>query len=98
MVGVVKVPFLVLLQEPKVAFEDIDGYELYPCVVFYSSNPGEKVFFTVLLCIIQPQYPTDLMASVIDKSDFVSILYFSLEPTLYCFHYLSQFSIVSFIK
>ena len=27
------------------AFEDIDGYELYPCVVFYSSNPGEKVFF-----------------------------------------------------
>jgi len=33
------------MQEPKVAFEDIDGYELYPCVVFYSSNPGEKVFW-----------------------------------------------------
>ncbi|CAG0879900.1 unnamed protein product [Darwinula stevensoni] len=25
------------------AFEDIDAPELYPCVVFYSVNPGEKV-------------------------------------------------------
>lgn len=32
-------------QEPKVAFEDIDSSELYPCVMFYSSNPGEKVRF-----------------------------------------------------
>ncbi|GCB76343.1 hypothetical protein scyTo_0020463, partial [Scyliorhinus torazame] len=29
--------------EPKLAFEDIDATELYPCVMFYSSNPGEKV-------------------------------------------------------
>lgn len=24
-------------------FEDVEGNELYPCVMFYSSNPGEKV-------------------------------------------------------
>lgn len=30
-------------QEPKLAFEDVDATELYPCVMFYSSNPGEKV-------------------------------------------------------
>ena len=30
-------------QEPKLAFEDVDAIELYPCVMFYSSNPGEKV-------------------------------------------------------
>ncbi|MEJ1285487.1 hypothetical protein NN561_016481 [Cricetulus griseus] len=29
--------------EPKLAFEDVDAAELYPCVMFYSSNPGEKV-------------------------------------------------------
>lgn len=32
-----------LMQEPKLAFEDVDAAELYPCVMFYSSNPGEKV-------------------------------------------------------
>ena len=25
------------------AFEDVDATELYPCVMFYSTNPGEKV-------------------------------------------------------
>ncbi|XP_060586390.1 probable E3 ubiquitin-protein ligase HERC1 [Ruditapes philippinarum] len=30
-------------EEPRMAFEDIDATELYPCVTFYSSNPGEKV-------------------------------------------------------
>ncbi|XP_060677251.1 probable E3 ubiquitin-protein ligase HERC1 isoform X1 [Hemiscyllium ocellatum] len=30
-------------EEPKLAFEDVDTTELYPCVMFYSSNPGEKV-------------------------------------------------------
>ncbi|KAG8440199.1 hypothetical protein GDO86_006116 [Hymenochirus boettgeri] len=30
-------------EEPKLAFEDVDASELYPCVMFYSSNPGEKV-------------------------------------------------------
>lgn len=30
-------------KEPKLAFEDVDATELYPCVMFYSSNPGEKV-------------------------------------------------------
>ena len=24
-------------------FEDVQGNELYPCVVFYSGSPGEKV-------------------------------------------------------
>ena len=28
------------------AFEDLDATELYPCVMFYSSNPGEKVKLT----------------------------------------------------
>ncbi|XP_050295909.1 probable E3 ubiquitin-protein ligase HERC1 isoform X2 [Anthonomus grandis grandis] len=32
--------------EPRVAFENIDATELYPCVMFYSSNPGEKVKIT----------------------------------------------------
>lgn len=30
-------------EEPKLAFEDVDASELYPCIMFYSSNPGEKV-------------------------------------------------------
>ncbi|XP_035381674.1 probable E3 ubiquitin-protein ligase HERC1 isoform X2 [Electrophorus electricus] len=30
-------------EEPKLAFEDVDATELFPCVMFYSSNPGEKV-------------------------------------------------------
>jgi len=46
-------------QEPKLAFEDIDGYELYPCVIFYSSNPGEKVsFVSVQLCFSVCQFDT----------------------------------------
>lgn len=34
-------------QEPKLAFEGVIASELYPCVLFYSSNPGEKVLHTV---------------------------------------------------
>eukprot|EP00066_Takifugu_rubripes_P013620 XP_011602886.1 PREDICTED: probable E3 ubiquitin-protein ligase HERC1 isoform X2 [Takifugu rubripes] len=30
-------------KEPKLAFEGVIASELYPCVLFYSSNPGEKV-------------------------------------------------------
>lgn len=30
-------------EEPRLAFENIDATELYPCVMFYSTNPGEKV-------------------------------------------------------
>ncbi|XP_068190129.1 probable E3 ubiquitin-protein ligase HERC1 isoform X2 [Antennarius striatus] len=30
-------------KEPKLAFEGVSASELYPCVLFYSSNPGEKV-------------------------------------------------------
>nr|CAD7438539.1 unnamed protein product [Timema bartmani] len=33
-------------EEPQLAFEDIDAAELYPCVMFYSTNPGEKVKMT----------------------------------------------------
>lgn len=33
-------------EEPKVAFENIDATELYPCVMFYSTKPGEKVKIT----------------------------------------------------
>ncbi|XP_067667414.1 probable E3 ubiquitin-protein ligase HERC1 [Haliotis asinina] len=32
--------------DPRIAFEDLDAAELYPCVTFYSSNPGEKVKIT----------------------------------------------------
>ncbi|XP_018567016.1 probable E3 ubiquitin-protein ligase HERC1 [Anoplophora glabripennis] len=33
-------------EEPRVAFENIEASELYPCVMFYSTNPGEKVKIT----------------------------------------------------
>ena len=33
------------IQDPRIAFEDIDASELYPCVMFYSGTPGEKVKF-----------------------------------------------------
>ncbi|KAK1176357.1 putative E3 ubiquitin-protein ligase HERC1 isoform X1 [Acipenser oxyrinchus oxyrinchus] len=40
------------------AFEDVDATELYPCVMFYSSNPGEKV----ALCDLQMRgVPRDLL-------------------------------------
>lgn len=30
-------------EDPVSAFEDVEATELYPCVLFYSTNPGEKV-------------------------------------------------------
>ncbi|KAL3277276.1 hypothetical protein HHI36_012626 [Cryptolaemus montrouzieri] len=33
-------------EDPRVAFENIDATELYPSVMFYSTNPGEKVKIT----------------------------------------------------
>lgn len=33
-------------EEPEVAFENIDAEEVYPCVMFYSTNAGEKVKIT----------------------------------------------------
>lgn len=30
-------------EEPRLAFENVEAGELYPCVMFYSTNPGEKV-------------------------------------------------------
>ncbi|KAK4883685.1 hypothetical protein RN001_007004 [Aquatica leii] len=33
-------------EEPKVAFENVEASELYPCVMFYSTKPGEKVKMT----------------------------------------------------
>ncbi|XP_018619035.1 probable E3 ubiquitin-protein ligase HERC1 isoform X2 [Scleropages formosus] len=45
-------------EEPKLAFEDVDATELYPCVMFYSSNPGEKV----KICDMQMRgIPRDLL-------------------------------------
>ncbi|KAI4901439.1 hypothetical protein NFI96_014722 [Prochilodus magdalenae] len=45
-------------REPKLAFEGVDAAELYPCVLFYSSNPGEKV----ALCDLQMRgMPNDLL-------------------------------------
>ncbi|XP_053504408.1 probable E3 ubiquitin-protein ligase HERC1 isoform X7 [Ictalurus furcatus] len=45
-------------REPKLAFEGVDATELYPCVLFYSSNPGEKV----ALCDLQMRgVPSDLL-------------------------------------
>lgn len=54
----------ICFQEPQVAFEDVDVTELYPCVMFYSSNPGEKVFFIFLFTLF----------SVYDLSSSSSIL------------------------
>uniref|UniRef100_A0A6Q2WPS0 HECT-type E3 ubiquitin transferase n=1 Tax=Esox lucius TaxID=8010 RepID=A0A6Q2WPS0_ESOLU len=45
-------------KEPKLAFEGVDATEVYPCVLFYSSNPGEKV----TLCDLQMRgMPSDLL-------------------------------------
>ncbi|XP_016106101.1 probable E3 ubiquitin-protein ligase HERC1 [Sinocyclocheilus grahami] len=45
-------------REPKLAFEGVDATELYPCVLFYSSNPGEKV----ALCDLQMRgIPSNLL-------------------------------------
>ncbi|KAF0297934.1 putative E3 ubiquitin-protein ligase HERC1 [Amphibalanus amphitrite] len=33
-------------EQPRVVFEELDAAELYPCVMFYSTNPGEKVKLT----------------------------------------------------
>ncbi|KAK2827719.1 hypothetical protein Q7C36_018645 [Tachysurus vachellii] len=45
-------------REPKLAFEGVDATELYPCVLFYSSNPGEKV----ALCDLQMRgVPSDVL-------------------------------------
>lgn len=33
-------------EEPRVAFDNVDAPELYPCVMFYSTSPGEKVKIT----------------------------------------------------
>ncbi|CDQ98182.1 unnamed protein product [Oncorhynchus mykiss] len=38
-------------KEPKLAFEGVEATELYPCVLFYSSNPGEKVCVCVCVCV-----------------------------------------------
>ncbi|KAM9841857.1 putative E3 ubiquitin-protein ligase HERC1 [Aulostomus maculatus] len=45
-------------KEPKLAFEGVVASELYPCVLFYSSNPGEKV----ALCDLQMRgMPSNLL-------------------------------------
>ncbi|KAL3866609.1 hypothetical protein ACJMK2_043893 [Sinanodonta woodiana] len=33
-------------EDPRIVFENVDAKELYPCVMFYSSTPGEKVKIT----------------------------------------------------
>lgn len=33
-------------EDPVSAFEDVEATELFPCVLFYSTNPGEKVAIT----------------------------------------------------
>jgi len=30
-------------EDPQIAFHNVDAPELFPCVLFYSNNPGEKV-------------------------------------------------------
>ncbi|XP_021370838.1 probable E3 ubiquitin-protein ligase HERC1 isoform X1 [Mizuhopecten yessoensis] len=45
-------------EDVKLAFEDIEASELYPCVMFYSNNPTEKVKMTDMqLC----ESTTDLL-------------------------------------
>ena len=38
-------------EDPVIAFHNIEATELFPCVLFYSTNPGEKVtiyLFTIV--------------------------------------------------
>lgn len=60
--------FVFFCQEPKLAFEGVVASELYPCVLFYSSNPGEKVLNILFIlycrhlthracCTLLPQLP-----------------------------------------
>lgn len=42
-------------EEPRVAFENIEAAELYPCVMFYSTNPGEKVKMTDMQVSFKPK-------------------------------------------
>ena len=48
-------------EEPVSAFEDVEATELYPCVLFYSTNPGEKVSITDMQVCRTPRdlYPGD---------------------------------------
>jgi len=61
----------VLLQEPKVAFDDLEATVLYPCVMFYSTNPGEKVLNLESFCLL----PISVFLSFI----FSTLLFFSME-------------------
>lgn len=33
-------------EDPQIAFQNVEASELFPCVLFYSNNPGEKVKIT----------------------------------------------------
>lgn len=65
-------------QEPKLAFEDVDATELYPCVMFYSSNPGEKVrprdadvYLTPVVFLLSK---ITLIDTIFDCSDCITII------------------------
>ncbi|KAE8748468.1 hypothetical protein FOCC_FOCC004763 [Frankliniella occidentalis] len=48
-------------EDPVSAFEDVEATELFPCVLFYSTNPGEKVAITDMQVCRSPRdlYPGD---------------------------------------
>ncbi|KAJ1527946.1 hypothetical protein ONE63_007879 [Megalurothrips usitatus] len=48
-------------EEPVSAFEDVEATELFPCVLFYSTNPGEKVAISDMQVCRSPRdlYPGD---------------------------------------
>lgn len=64
-------------QEPKLAFEGVVASELYPCVLFYSSNPGEKVLNT--LCILYCRHLIEVAPFLTNKG---SSVLFATQPLL----------------
>ncbi|XP_078812489.1 putative E3 ubiquitin-protein ligase HERC1 isoform X5 [Oryzias latipes] len=71
-------------KEPKLAFEGVVASELFPCVLFYSSNPGEKV----ALCDLQIRgMPSNLLPGEPLCSPWTTVL---LEATVQLLRRLHQ--------
>ncbi|XP_031334464.1 probable E3 ubiquitin-protein ligase HERC1 isoform X1 [Photinus pyralis] len=61
-------------EEPKVAFECVDATELYPCVMFYSTKPGERVKMIDMQQLQVYDTHRDLLPGEPDFTPFPSVL------------------------
>jgi hypothetical protein len=68
-------------EEPRLAFEDVDATELYPCVMFYSTNPGEKVRY----CTCAPWYASIIVSFYSFDHLLCSICIFLVEALIISF-------------